>query len=437
MALGIDSAPLQEFIQGLSGGSTPAAWLPQLGVVAVALFVGWMGARVLQRRVSPGAHWKFGEGGFAAVAFPLIAWGLVALGRQFLARHHPVALLNLVALLLVAWLVIRVAVYVLGLILPPGEMLRVAVRTVAWIAWIGVALQATGLLPEVRDAFGEIGISLGKGKPEITLLLVIQGLLALALTLTVAAWISRVTESRVMAFDNMELSTRVVISKFVRAATLFLAVLIALPLVGIDITALSVFSGALGVGLGIGLQKIASNYVSGFIVLLDRSLRIGDLIAVGTRRGEVKEIAARYTVLKASDGSEWIIPNETLVTETVSHFSFTDPRVAVVLPVTIAYESDVDRACALLLDAARAQPRVLREPPAAARVKQLRDVGIDLELTLWIGDPLAGDSDLKSDIYKAVLKAFPAAGITIPYPRQEVRLLTTAETIESPLNSGA
>ena len=158
------------------------------------------------------------------------------------------------------------------------------------------------------------------------------------------------------------MSTRVVITKFIRAATLFLAVLIALPLVGIDITTLSIFSGALGVGLGIGLQKIASNYVSGFIVLLDRSLRIGDLIAVGTRRGEVKEIAARYTVVKASDGSEWIIPNETLITETVSHFSFTDPRVAVVLPVTIAYESDVDRACALLLEAARAQPRVLREP---------------------------------------------------------------------------
>jgi small-conductance mechanosensitive channel len=436
MALGIDSAPLHEFVQGLAGASPPEAWLWQLGVVGAALLLAWLIARALIGRVPASPHWKFGEGNFAAVAVPLIAWGFVALGRALLARHQPVALLNLVALLLVAWLVIRLAVYVLGLILPPGELLRTAIRAVAWIAWIGVALQATGLLPEVREAFGEIGISLGQDKPRITLLLVIQGLVALALTLTVAAWFARVTESRVLALDGMQMSTRVVITKFVRAATVFLAVLIALPMVGIDITALSIFSGALGVGLGIGLQKIASNYVSGFIVLLDRSVRIGDLIAVGTRRGEVKEIAARYTVIKASDGSEWIIPNETLITETVSHFSFTDPRVAVVLAVTIAYESDVDRACALLLEAARTLPRVLREPPAATRVKQLRDVGIDLELTFWIGDPLAGDSDLKSDIYKAVLKAFPAAGIAIPYPRQEVRLLATPETKETPLNSG-
>jgi small-conductance mechanosensitive channel len=435
MAMNLDSAPLTEFVKSVAGEATLAEWLWQLGVIGGALLLAWVLARIVSSRIHPGPGWKFGEGDFARVAFPLFAWAFIAIGRLVLVRYQAVALLHIVALLLLAWLVIRVAVYVLGHILPPGGLLQSAIRTVAWIAWICVALQVTGLLPDAIDALEEIGISLGKDKPRITLLLVLQALAALALTLTLAAWISRVTESRVLAAKHMELSTRVVIAKFVRAATLFLAVLVALPLVGIDITTLSIFGGALGVGLGIGLQKIASNYVSGFIVLLDRSLRIGDLISVGARRGEVKEIAARYTVVKASDGTEWIIPNETLITETVSHFSFTDPKVAVAIPVTISYESDVERACVLLLEAARAQPRVVKDPAPAARIKLLRDVGVDLELTVWIADPLVGDSDLRSDIYRAILKAFPGAGIVIPYPRQDMRILPTAEIEESPLNS--
>jgi small-conductance mechanosensitive channel len=213
----------------------------------------------------------------------------------------------------------------------------------------------------------------------------------------------------------------------VRIAALFIAIFVALPMAGIDVTTLSIFSGALGVGLGFGLQKIASNYVSGFIVLLDRSLRIGDVVTVDGKRGEVKAIESRYTVIKGSDGVESIIPNEKLITESVNHHTYSDPKVSLVMGVTVSYDSDVDRALQLLCDVAKKQGRVIAEPAAQSRVKQLTDHGVELELTVWISDPQVGEGELKSDILKDVLRAFRAGGIAIPYPRREIRMINTPE----------
>src|SRR5258708_35906590 len=245
------------------------------------------------------------------------------------------------------------------------------------------------------------------------------------LTITLALWISRITEGRVLSSDSMEMTTRVVITKVVRVGTLFAAILIALPLAGLDVTTLSIFSGALGVGLGFGLQKIASNYVSGFIVLLDRSLRIGDVVSVDNRRGEVTAIETRYTVIKGTDGVESIIPNEKLITESVSHHSYSDPKVSVVIPVTISYDSDVEKACRILAEAARRQVRVIAEPPIAARVKQLSERGLELELTVWINDPVAGEAELRSDLLKDVIRSLRAAQITLPDARREKAMIAT------------
>jgi small-conductance mechanosensitive channel len=432
MALSLDVSPLRDFIRGLAGEATATEWLWQLGAAAAALALGWYAARVICKQVRPSPRWKFGAGDFERVAYPLLVWVFTTVARLALEGFQPVPLLQIMQTLLVAWIVIRIAVYVLGHILPQGGFLRASIRAIAWIAWIAVALHITGLLPDVIAALDDIGVSVGKDKQRITLWLVLQALAALALALTLAAWISRITETRVLAAQNVEMSTRVVIAKLVRALALFIAVLVALPLVGIDITALSVFSGALGVGLGIGLQKIASNYVSGFIVLLDRSLRIGDVITVDGRRGEVTGIETRYTVIKGGDGVESIIPNEKLITESVNHHTYTDSKVSLVIPLTISYESDLDRACALLLEATRGQSRVIADPAPVARVKLFRDHGIDLELTVWICDPAAGEGDLRSDIYKAVLRAYRANGIEIPYPRRDVRLLATPATQETP-----
>ena len=431
MALSIDVSPLKRFVEAVAGDPSPAILLWQLGVATFAVALGFLVARLVSRRFPPSGRWKFGEGDFERVAYPLFALLFMFAGRLVLQQFQRVVLLEILQTLIVAWVAIRIAVYILGHILPKGGFLRASIRAIAWVAWIAVALHLTGLLPEVIEGLDDVGVTLGKDKVRITLWLVLQALAALALTLTLGAWISRITESRVLAAEGVAMSTKVVITKLVRVATLFLAVLIALPLVGIDITALSIFSGALGVGLGFGLQKIASNYVSGFIVLLDRSLRIGDIITVDNRRGQVTAIESRYTVIKGADGVESIIPNEKLITESVNHHTYSDSKATVVLGVTVSYESDLERACELLVEAAKGQSRVIADPPTAARVKAFRDQGIDLELTVWISDPELGEGDLRSELYKAILKAFRAEGIDIPYPRRDVRLLATAETKQS------
>jgi small-conductance mechanosensitive channel len=431
----VDFSRLSDVVTDMASSASPSEWLWQLAAIALCLAMGFYTSRAVCHRIRATPRWKFGKGDFERVAFPLFTLGFVALAELILARYQTVVLVNIVKSLLVALAAIRAAVYILGHILPEGAFLRIAVRAIAWIAWIAVVLHVTGLLPDVIAALDDVGITLGKGKQKVTLWIALQAIAALAITITVSLWLGRISETRVLAADTIEMSTRIVIAKLIRAGALLVAILVALPLVGIDITALSIFSGALGVGLGFGLQKIASNYVSGFIVLLDRSLRIGDVITVDGRRGEVMAIESRYTVIKGADGVESIIPNETLITQSVNHHTYSDPKVSMVVAVAVSYESDVEKACELLLRAATRQSRVIVDPPSAARVKHLGDNGIDLELTVWIKDPAVGEAELRSELLKEVLRSFREHAIEIPYPRRDVRLIATPETPENPIPS--
>jgi len=282
--LNLDLPAIRDYVTQATGQATALEWAWQVGVAVGALALGWLGARALCHEVTTNPRWKFGAGEFDRVAFPFLAVGFLWIGKAILGGYQPVLVLDVARSLLIALGVIRFAEYVLGHILPHGTALRRTVRVVAWIAWIVVALHLTGLLPQVLDALDGVGFTVGKDKGEVTLLSLVKGALAMALTIMLALWIARVTETRVMASASLEATTRVVIAKVVRVATLFLAIFIALPLAGIDLTTLSIFGGALGVGLGFGLQKIASNYVSGFIVLLDRSLRFADPLLVGHAR---------------------------------------------------------------------------------------------------------------------------------------------------------
>lgn len=428
MALDLDVSPLKRFIEGVAGDPSPEILLWQVGVAACAVALGFFTARIVCRQIQPSPRWKFGEGDFERVAYPLFTWIYVVAGKLILQQYQRTALLEILQSLLVAWLVIRVAVYVLGHVLPQGGFLRGSIRAIALVAWMGVALHITGLLPEVVDTLEDIGITVGKDKQRITLWLVMQAIAALALTITVAAWISRITESRVMAAEHMEMSTRVVITKVVSAATLFLAILVALPMVGIDITALSIFSGALGVGLGFGLQKIASNYVSGFIVLLDRSLRIGDVITVAGQKGEVRSIESRYTVIRGGDGIETIVPNEKLITEVVSHHTFSDPTVSSVVSVVVPFETDPEKVCGILVQAARRLEGILADPAPVARVKTLRSHGIEFTLTVWIRLGEVNESDLRSELYKDILGSLRAAAIPIAAAGLDAAWFATAAT---------
>ncbi len=413
--------PLERALEAFTTQATTGVGLAQLAVIAVGLALGAAIGGALRRRVSAQGRWEFGERGFGRVAFPLAALALIWGARLALRRHFPTPFVDVAISLLVAFAVIRVAVYVLRHILPEGTILRGSERGVAWLMWVGVALHVTGILPDVWDALD--GVAFTVGKERISLLLVLQGAVSLAVTLAITMWAATLVEARVLAAERVELSTRVVVAKLVRAAAFFLAVLIALPVVGIDITALSVFGGALGVGLGFGLQKIASNYVSGFIILLDRSIRIGDLVAVDGRQGVVKAIASRYTVIRSLDGTESIIPNETLITQTVVNHSFTDRKVLLRVPVTVGYGADVERVFALMLEAARRQPRVLPEPEPGAWIANLGDNGIEVELGLWIADPDQGQASLRGAVLRDILAAFQAEGIEIPFPQRDVRLV--------------
>ncbi len=204
------------------------------------------------------------------------------------------------------------------------------------------------------------------------------------------------------------------------------ALFLVLPAVGIDLTALSVFGGALGVGIGFGLQKIASNYISGFIILLDHSVKIGDVVTIEKHSGKLNKMTARYVVVRGADGTEAIIPNETVITSTVINHSYSDTRVCVTVPLQISYNSDLDAATGILLDAARAHARTLAAPEPRVTILAFADNGISLELGLWIADPELGSAAIRSDLYLAIWRAFKAQGIEIPYPQREVRLLGNA-----------
>jgi len=430
----VDLSPISRSIRAVTEAQSPFDLAVQGAATLAAIAFGWLLARVLCRHSRISNRWKFGKGDFERVAFPAFALVFVWVARVILGalQETDTGPMEVANALVFALLAIRLAGYVLGIVMPEGGVQRAVIRVVIAVAWIAVILHMVGMLGEVTGALDSYGIHVGKNRTEITLLDVLRAAAALFFAFTIALWLSRVTETRVMAADSIELTTRVVIGKLVRIATLLAALFIALPIAGIDVTTLSIFSGALGVGLGFGLQKIASNYVSGFIVLLDRSLRIGDVVTVDGRRGEVRAIESRYTVIKGGDGVESIIPNETLITTTVAHHTYSDPRISVVVPVTVSYESDVDRALAILAEVGHGHKRVIAEPPLAARVKQLGAHGAELELVVWIRDPSVGDADLRSDILRDVLKAFRAAGIELAAQRLDLRSIPTPETLEKP-----
>jgi small-conductance mechanosensitive channel len=368
---------------------------------------------------------KISVGGVSRTLFPFTALICAVLGRFALhALGHDAHLLDVVVALLFSWMLVRVFVYVLRHVFGPSGPLRYWERAIAWTIWIGVALYITGLLPQLMSLLDSFGFRLGQQR--ISVLTIVHGALSIAITVLIALWAGRLLETRMMAAQGLDLNTRVVLSKLTRTLLIILAVLIALPLVGIDVTVLSVFGGALGVGIGFGLQKIAANYLSGFAILLDRSIGLGALVTIDGHYGQVTRLTARYVVVKGLDGTEAIIPNETVITTVVVNHSYSDRRVRVEIPIQVGYNTDVDAALRLMESAAADNPRALKDPPALAVLRRFADSGIDLEMYVWIDDPERGKGLLVSDLNREILKRFRGAGIEIPYPQRDIRLIRTS-----------
>jgi small-conductance mechanosensitive channel len=403
---------------------TAAGW-GQMGVAAAGFLFAWLLARLIRGKIpdyfEPGAF-KIGAGGLHRLLLPVFALVFIWLGKVAFAKWHPVPILSVAVLLVGSFALIRLALYLLRHVLPVSPLLKSWERAIAFIVWGGAALYLTGLLPEINAALDEINFPIGR--QSVTLLTVIHALLSLLLTLFIALTLSIVVENRVMKAKSLDSGMRVFTGKLIRALALVAAILIALPMMGIDITVLSVFGGALGVGLGLGLQKIASNYVSGFVILLDRSIRPGDLVTITDRHGVVSDIRARYTVVKGLDGTEAIIPNDSIISNMVLNHSYSDRVVAVKTRLCVSYQSDTERAMAILLATAKRQSRVLATPEPTVCIRNLGDNGIELELTTWIHDADQGQGSLRSDIFVAVLAAYRAEGVDIPYPRREIRSLS-------------
>jgi small-conductance mechanosensitive channel len=303
--------------------------------------------------------------------------------------------------------------------------LRASERAISLTIWTALILHLTGALRPVLQVLDENTLVIGKH--EISVMQILSAALLISVTLLLSLWISQLIEARLMRAERLDSSTRVVLSKFLRALLMVIAVFVALAAVGIDLTVLSVFGGALGVGLGLGLQKLASNYLSGFTILLDRSIRLNDIITIDNRTGLVTGLNARYVVLRMSDGIEAIVPNEQLVVNVVLNHSHSDRKLRAAISVTIAGEDDVRLAMRLMEEVGTAHPRALRgEDAPRAFVLRLAENGIELELGVWINDPEQGLVNLRSELLLAVLETFRTHGIHLPAPQREVRLVRRA-----------
>ena len=379
---------------------------------------------------------RFGMQICDGVAFSLVAALTLSLLVQvlqfeaFLSTHGNLLLAKMAYSVFYAWAVIVVCLELLSGMLG-GKISAGVLRGIKILFWVLAILQIVGILPEAVKILRSVTLPVGNG--NVTLWAGLVGLFTVVLALIFANWLADVTESGLMSHKAMAVNLRVVFSRILRFVFYFFAVLFALSFAGVDLTVLSVFGGALGVGLGFGLQKIASNYVSGFIILLDRSVNLGDMVQVGSFTGVIREINTRYSVIRNTAGEELVVPNETFVTMSVKNFTGSDPDAANYLTVSVSYEGDVDRALAIFLDVIKSQARVLKNPAPWVVIQEFADSGIDLKGCFWVNDPQLGVAGLKSAIFREVLKRYDEANIEIPYTKSEVKLSGTINVVSDDL----
>ncbi|MBI1213266.1 MAG: mechanosensitive ion channel [Alphaproteobacteria bacterium] len=353
------------------------------------------------------------------IAYLLSLWVCVAIARQL---DFTTGLLNLAATLVTAWVVIR---------LGASFIADAAVSRLLTIAvWIVAALNIVGLLLPTLKLLDSVAIH--AGSLRVSPLTVIEAMLWLAGAFWVANLIARLIERRVTASPALTPSMQVLIAKIANVGLIAVAGMVALGAVGIDLTALTVLTGALGLGLGFGLQKAVANFVSGLSILMDRSIKPGDVISVGETFGWVRSMGARYVSVLTRDGLEYLIPNEDLITKQVVNWSLSDNKVRIRAPIGVSYKSDIHKARQLCIDAAAETPRVLEDPKPLCHLVAFGDSSVDLELRFWIKDPRNGLVNVKSEVLLKIWDKFKAEGIEIPFPQRDVHVSSPIEVSMQP-----
>ncbi len=398
--------------------------LIELGLIVIAASIAWPISRVLRNRLQQQGT-KYDR--FALLrrlwsrlrklAFPMVwlavQWSIVAVLVYLESRH---AALLVTSSLLTAWIVINVAtVFVANPLLS---------LTISIVAWIAAALNIFGLLDNTIAFLDDAAFSFGE--VSVSALTVVQGLIALGVLLWLTTVAGQLVEGRIKSSENLSPSLKALSTKLLRIVLAVLAVVVALKIVGIDLTAFAVFGGAIGVGLGFGLQKIFANLVSGFILLLDKSIKPGDVIAIADYYGRVESLGARYVSVLTRDGIEHLIPNEELITTRVENWSHSQNLLRIRKTIGVHYKSDIKKAMALCLEAADETPRILKDPAAVCHLKEFADNSVNLELRFWIDDPMNGRANVVSTLQLGIWEKFHAHEIEIPYPQQDIHIRSSA-----------
>ena len=417
-----DNTEMQDLIAGLL---RPGA-LMELGVLALCLGLAWLIVRLLRGTPPIDAPIWFGRRIVDGVLFPLLALLLAFAAKLVLAGGVQAAVFKLAVPILLSLLLIRITVRVLSVTYPHSRWMRIIERSISWVAWLAVVLWVTGVLPLLFEAMDEVQWKIGSG--EVSLRNIVEGVLTAGLVMVLALWVAAAIEKRLLSGTGSDLSLRKIAANAVRVLLLFIGLMLALSAAGIDLTALSVFGGAIGVGVGFGLQKIAANYVSGFVILAERSLRIGDMVKVDNFEGRITDIRTRYTVIRALNGREAIVPNEMLITQRVENSSLADPRVLVTTQVQVAYGTDVPTLQPLIEAAVARVDRVLPDPPPKVQLVAFAADGMDLLVNFWILDPENGQGNVRSEVNLALLAVLGAHGIEIPFPQRVLHRTPPAAT---------
>jgi small-conductance mechanosensitive channel len=409
-----------------------ASMLWQLGAVLASVLFGWLAAWGLERywrgrREGASRVLRLGVESFARVVAPLLAVALLSLARIWLARNHIHSNIVKVAMpLLLSLGVIRLAFYVLHRAFARrsrhSELFVAVEKTIALLVWAGVAFYILGWWPDIYDFLDDRFVPLGR-KNKVSLADLLQASVSVVVLLILALWAGAALEERLMRVQAMHSSLRVVLARTGRALLIFVAILVSLHSVGVDLTVLSVFGGAFGVGLGLGMQRIASNYVSGFIILLERSLSIGDMISVDKYTGKVTQINTRYTVLQGLDGVETVLPNEMLISGPVLNQTLSTRAVRASTRIPVAYGSDLDKVIPLLIAQAVGTPRVLETPAPGVSLARFGPEGYELDLGFWVGDPENGQGGVVSEVNKKIYALIQAGDVKLGFPSTDTHLL--------------
>ena len=408
-----------ELINAVIADVTRASVLTEIGALAACLLLAWFVAWQMRRMLGIEGAVLFGERIFDGVLFPVLALVFALLARETLRGATHIALFKVVVPILMSLAAIRLTARVLRVALPESRAVLAVERSVSWLAWIAVALWLLDILQPLLDALDEITWRMGG--EQVSLGGVLHGLLVGGLVAMLMLWLSSVIERNLTLGGSRSLSTRKMVANLVRILLLFIGLLVTLSAVGIDLTALSVLGGAIGVGVGFGLQKIAANYVSGFVILAERSLRIGDMVVVNGFEGRITDIRTRYTLIRALGGREALVPNEILITQMVENLTLADPRVSISAPLQVAYGTDIPALIPKLVAAIASVPRVLAEPAPSVHLSGFGADGIDLTIGYWIADPHNGQGSVRSAVNLAVLAVLDAEGVDIPFPQRVLR----------------